>query len=56
MHYFVNDEVMVVLCCVVLVVALIVIIAVVLLAFIPRLFSTLWNAPFTCMGLPDFRW
>ena len=24
--------------------------------FIPRLFSTLWNAPFTCMGLPDFRW
>ena len=24
--------------------------------FITRLFSTLWNAPFTCMGLPDFRW
>ena len=21
-----------------------------------QLFSMLWNAPFTCMGLPDFRW
>ena len=20
------------------------------------LFSMLWNAPFTCMGLPDFQW
>ena len=24
--------------------------------FITRLFSMLWNAPFTCTGLPDFRW
>ena len=23
---------------------------------ITRLFSILWNAPFTCMGLPDFWW
>ena len=24
--------------------------------FITRLFSTLWNTPFTCVGLLDFRW
>ena len=27
-----------------------------LLTLIPRLSSALWNAPFTCMGLPHFRW
>ena len=25
-------------------------------SLITRLFSTLWNVPFTCMGLPDLRW
>ena len=24
--------------------------------FITQLFSMLWNAPFTCMSLPDFQW
>ena len=27
-----------------------------LLCLITRLFSTLWNAAFTCMGLPIFQW